>query len=109
RHPRGAGTYPRVLGRYVRELNWLSLEEAIRKMTSLPAERLGLRDRGLIRTGFKADLVLFDPKTVIDRATFAEPQLISAGIHRVFVNGVEVWRERAVTGKRPGRPLRKSE
>ncbi|HJP95649.1 MAG TPA: D-aminoacylase, partial [Pyrinomonadaceae bacterium] len=74
RHPRGAGTYPRVLGRYVRELHWLTLPEAIRKMTSLPAQRFKLNDRGLIRAGFKADLVAFDPNQIIDRATFQEPQ-----------------------------------
>ena len=71
-HPRGAGTFPRVLGRFVREKHWLTLPEAIRKMTSLPAQRLGLRDRGALRKGTFADLVLFDPETVIDRATFAQ-------------------------------------
>lgn len=107
RHPRGTGTYPRVLGRFVRELHWLTLPEAIRKMTSLPAARFKLKDRGLIRKGFKADLVLFNPTSVIDRATFKEPQLISEGIRRVFVNGVEVWRDGAVTGNRPGVALRR--
>jgi len=107
RHPRGAGTYPRVLGRFVRELHWLSLPEAIRKMTGLPAQRLKLKDRGLIRPGFKADIVLFDPNRIIDRSTFKEPQLISEGVERVFVNGVEVWTGGAVTGKRPGQPLRR--
>ncbi|MGH9908165.1 MAG: N-acyl-D-amino-acid deacylase family protein, partial [Pyrinomonadaceae bacterium] len=102
RHPRGAGTYPRVLGRFVRERRWLSLSEAIRKMTSLPAARLKLKDRGLIRVGFKADIVLFDAERVIDRATFTQPELISEGINRVFVNGGEVWRDGAVTGNRPG-------
>lgn len=106
RHPRGAGSYPRVLGRYVRELRWLTLTEAIRKMTSLPARRFKLRDRGLVRPGFKADLVLFDPARVIDRATFKEPQLISEGVKRVFVNGEEVWDDGKVTGRRPGRALR---
>ncbi|MGI9166567.1 MAG: N-acyl-D-amino-acid deacylase family protein, partial [Pyrinomonadaceae bacterium] len=106
RHPRGAGTYPRVLGRFVRELHWLSLPEAIRKMTSLPAARFSLKDRGLIKPGFKADLVLFDPQSVIDRATFPQPQLTSEGIKRVFVNGIEVWRDNAATGHRPGRALR---
>jgi N-acyl-D-amino-acid deacylase len=106
RHPRGAGTYPRVLGRYVRELHWLTLQEAIRKMTSLPAARLKLANRGLIRAGFKADLVLFDPLSVIDRATFEQPQAISEGVKRVFVNGVEVWREGAATGSSPGVALR---
>lgn len=106
RHPRGAGSYPRVLGRYVRELRWLTLPEAIRKMTSLPAQRFGLRDRGLIRPGYKADLVLFDPDRIIDRSTFKEPQLISEGVKRVFVNGEEVWADQKVKGHRPGRALR---
>lgn len=107
RHPRGAGTYPRVLGRFVREWHWLTLPEAIRKMTSLPASRLRLTDRGLIRQSYKADLVLFDPATVIDNATFEKPGLISAGVNRVFVNGVEVWRDGASTGNRPGKALRR--
>jgi N-acyl-D-amino-acid deacylase len=106
RHPRGAGSYPRVLGRYVRELRWLSLPEAIRKMTSLPAARFKLADRGMIRAGFKADVVLFDPQQIIDRATFKEPQLTAEGVKRVFVNGQEVWVEGSVTGNRPGRALR---
>ena len=108
RHPRGAGSYPRVLGRYVRELGWLSLPEAVRKMTEMPARRLGLNDRGLLRAGMKADIVLFDAGRVIDRSTFKEPGLIAEGIKRVFVNGVEVWRDGAATGKRPGRVLRHS-
>jgi N-acyl-D-amino-acid deacylase len=106
RHPRGAGSYPRVLGRYVRELRWLTLPEAIRKMTSLPAQRFGLRDRGLVRPGFKADLVLFDPARIIDRSTFHQPQLISEGVKRVFVNGEEVLIDGKVSGRRPGRALR---
>lgn len=106
RHPRGAGSYPRVLGRYVRELRWLTLPEAIRKMTSLPAQRFGLHDRGLIRPGYKADLVLFDPDRVIDRSTFQEPELISEGVKRVFVNGEEVWVNGKPSGRRPGRALR---
>jgi N-acyl-D-amino-acid deacylase len=106
RHPRGAGTYPRVLGRFVRELRWLSLPEAIRKMTSFPAARFKLQDRGLIRAGFKADLVLFDPVRVIDRATFKDPQLVADGVKRVFVNGVEVWNDGKATGERSGQALR---
>lgn len=109
RHPRGAGSYPRVLGRYVRESHWLTLPEAIRKMTSLPAQRFKLKDRGLIRAGFKADLVVFDPKRIIDRATFQEPQLTSEGVQRVFVNGVEVWTDGKITGDRPGQALRRSQ
>jgi N-acyl-D-amino-acid deacylase len=106
RHPRGAGTYPRVLGHYVRELGWLSLPEAIRKMTSSPAQRFKLSDRGLIKSGFKADVVLFDPRQIIDRATFKDPQLVAEGVKRVFVNGREVWIDGAVTGSRPGQALR---
>ena len=109
RHPRGAGSYPRVLGRYVRELRWLTLPEAIRKMTALPAQRFKLKDRGLIRAGFKADLVVFDARSIIDRATFQQPQLTSEGVQRVFVNGVEVWSDGKVTGERPGQALRRSE
>jgi N-acyl-D-amino-acid deacylase len=101
-HPRGAGTFPRVLGRFVREENWLTLTEAIRKMTSLPAARLGLRDRGIIRLGMKADLVLFDPATVIDRSTFEQPRLRARGIYRVFVNGRPVWTGDSPDGPRPG-------
>ena len=98
--------FPRVLGHFVRELHWITLTEAIRKMTSLPAWRLGLKDRGLIRPGYKADIVLFDRNRVIDRSTFQQPQLTAEGINRVFVNGVEVWRDGATTGNRPGRALR---
>ena len=106
RHPRGAGSYPRVLGHYVRKLGWLSLPEAIRKMTSLPAKRFKLADRGLIRVGFKADVVVFDPNTIIDRATFKEPQVISEGVKFVFVNGREVWANGGATSHRPGKALR---
>jgi N-acyl-D-amino-acid deacylase len=105
KHPRGAGTFPRVLGRFVREKHWLTLPEAIRKMTSLPAQRLGLRDRGTLRKGAFADLVLFDPQTVIDRATFGQPQELPVGIKAVFVNGVQVWDENRPTDARPGRVL----
>jgi N-acyl-D-amino-acid deacylase len=108
RHPRGAGSFPRVLGQFVREKRWLTLTDAVRKMTSLPASRLGLKDRGLIKPGYKADLVLFDPATVIDSSTFEKPLLISKGINRVFVNGIEVWNGSAVTGKKPGKALRRN-
>lgn len=106
-HPRGAGTFPRVLGLYVRERGWLTLPEAIRKMTSLPAQRLGWKDRGVLREGAFADLVLFNPDTVIDRSTFAEPTLTPVGIEKVFVNGVAVWSDGKATGERPGRVLPK--
>jgi L-aminopeptidase/D-esterase-like protein/N-acyl-D-aspartate/D-glutamate deacylase len=105
RHPRGAGTFPRVLGRFVRERQWLTLEEAIRKMTSLPAARLKLTDRGVVRPGAWADLVLFDRATVIDRSTFDEPSALSAGIRHVWVNGTLVWEEPRTTGARPGRVI----
>ncbi len=107
RHPRGAGTFTRVLGRFVRERGWLTLEEAVRKMTAAPASRLGLSDRGLIREGMKADLVIFDPKRVIDRSTFKEPLLLSVGIERVFVNGEAVWEQGKPTGRLPGTVIRK--
>jgi N-acyl-D-amino-acid deacylase len=107
RHPRGTGTFPRVLGRFVRENKWMSLEEAIRKMSSMPADRLGLKDRGRIRKGLKADLVLFDANTVIDNATFVQPQVTSAGIRAVFVNGVKVWDGEKVTGATSGSILRR--
>ncbi|MFY9554264.1 MAG: D-aminoacylase [Blastocatellia bacterium] len=107
RHPRGAGTFPRVLGRFVRERQWLTLEEAVRKMTSAPASRLGLYDRGVIREGMKADLVILDPKRVTDRSTFKEPQLLPVGIERVFVNGETVWEEGKTTGRLPGIVIRK--
>jgi N-acyl-D-amino-acid deacylase len=108
RHPRGAGTFPRVLGRFVREKRWFPLEEAVRKMTSAPAARLGLANRGLIRKGMKADLVIFDPAKVIDRSTFKEPQLLSVGIERVFVNGEAVWEQGKTTGRLPGAVLRRA-
>ena len=105
RHPRGAGTFPRVLGLFVRERKWLTLEDAIRKMTSLPASRLKLTDRGVLTTGAWADLVLFDPATVIDRSTFNDPFTISTGIRGVWVNGTKVWDDTRPTGARPGSVL----
>ena len=108
-HPRLWGTFPRVLGHYCRELGLFSLEEAVRRMTGLPAERFGLRDRGLIRPGAYADLVIFDPDTVIDRATFESPIQASAGITLVMVNGRPVWRDGAETGNRSGRALRRQD
>src|SRR5690606_31007822 len=87
-HPRVYGTFPRVLGRYVREKNLLSLEEALKKMTSLPAKRIGLADRGSIEVGKKADIVIFDPTSIIDKATFSHPHQYPEGIQYVLVNGV---------------------
>mgnify|MGYP000070600594 CR=1 FL=1 len=105
-HPRAYGTFPRVLGRYVREKKVLSLEEAIRKMTSLPAGKLGLQDRGLIREGFWADILIFDPNTVTDRATYQDPHQFPEGIHYVIVNGQIVVEKGKHTGKLPGKVLR---
>jgi N-acyl-D-amino-acid deacylase len=105
RHPRGAGTFPRVLGLYVREKKWLSLPEAIHKMTLLPAQRLGWKDRGVLREGAFADLVLINAGTVIDRSTFQKPFELPSGIEKVFVNGVLVWDAGKATGARPGRVL----
>jgi N-acyl-D-amino-acid deacylase len=101
-HPRGAGTFPRVLGRFVREKHWLSLPDAIRKMTSLPAHRLNWPDRGVLKEGAFADLVLFNPNTVLDRSTFEKPQELPIGIEKVFVNGQMVWDSGKPTGARPG-------
>jgi N-acyl-D-amino-acid deacylase len=106
-HPRSYGTFPRVLGRYVRERSLLSLAEAVRKMTSLPAARLGFTDRGLVRPGFAADLVLFDPETVADLSTWADPHRYATGVVHLLVNGEAVIRDGALTGNRPGRVLRK--
>ncbi len=105
-HPRAYGSYPRILGRYVREQKLLTLEDAIRKMTSLPADRLGLRDRGQVRAGFFADIVVLDPNTIIDRATYDKPHQLSEGIRDVFVNGTAVVSDGAVTGAKPGRAVR---
>ncbi|MEW6320968.1 MAG: D-aminoacylase [Acidobacteriota bacterium] len=105
-HPRSFGTFPRVLGRYVREEKVLTLEEAVRRMSSLPAATLGLSDRGLIETGRAADLVIFDPETVADRATFEDPFQYPVGIDTVVVNGQVVLDEGTHTGARPGRVLR---
>jgi N-acyl-D-amino-acid deacylase len=105
-HPRGAGTYPRVLGRYVRQRRDVPLVTAIRKMSGMPARRLGLSDRGLLKPGMKADVVVFDPRTVIDRSTATDPQARPAGIEDVFVNGVAVVEAGKTTAARPGRALR---
>ena len=106
-HPRGFGSFPRVLGHYVRELKVLSLEDAVRKMTSLSASNVGITDRGIIRPGLAADLVLFDPKTVSDRATIKSPHVLSTGIKMVWVNGEIVFEDGKTTGRYPGRALRR--
>lgn len=105
-HPRGYGNNVRVLGHYVRELQIISLEDAIRKMTSLPAQTFGFRDRGMVREGFAADLTIFDDKTVADRATFEKPHQYPVGISFVIVNGELVFSDERMTGERPGMALR---
>jgi dihydroorotase/N-acyl-D-amino-acid deacylase len=105
-HPRAYGTMPRVLGHYVRELKLLTLEEAVRRMTSQAAARAGFDDRGIVRRGMKADLVVFDPETIRDVATYGDPHHFSEGVVDVVVNGVPVMRDGVMTGSLPGRALR---
>lgn len=105
-HPRAYGTYPRILGRFVRELKLLTLEDAIRRMSSAVAARLGLRDRGLLHEGMFADVVVFDENTIIDLATPEKPHQLSKGVEQVFVNGVQVLKDGVHTGAKPGRALR---
>ncbi|MFQ5876977.1 MAG: amidohydrolase family protein [Acidobacteriota bacterium] len=108
-HPGAYGAFPRVLGHYVRERQLLPLPEAIRKMTSLPAGRLGLRDRGLLREGFKADLVVFDPARIADRSDFADPRRSAAGIDAVIINGVRVVEDGIFRPVAAGRVLRRGD
>lgn len=104
-HPRAYGAFARVLGTYVRQQALISLPEAIRRLTSLPATNLGLTQRGLLREGYFADVVIFDPKTIADHATYANPHQYATGVKHVFVNGVQVLREGEHTGAKPGRAL----
>lgn len=104
-HPRSYGTFVRVLGRYARELKLVTLEDAVRKMTAMPAARLGLVDRGLLRPGMKADIAVFDPDRVGDRATFEQPHQYAVGVELVLVNGQVVFENGAMTAARPGRVL----
>ena len=106
-HPRFYGTYPRILGCYVREQSLMSLETAVRKMTGMPAERLRLDDRGRVEEGLVADLTIFDPDEVIDRSTFEDPHQLAEGVHHVLVNGEAVISDGAHTGARSGRVLRR--
>ena len=106
-HPRLWGTFPRVLGHYARDQGLFSLETAVHKMTGLSAGRFGLADRGVLEVGAMADLVLFDPETVIDTATFERPKQPARGIDLVMVNGRTIWRDGASTGARPGRAIRR--
>jgi N-acyl-D-amino-acid deacylase len=105
-HPRSAGTFPRILGYYAREQKVLPMEEAVRKMTSLPAQRLGLSDRGKIALGYVADLVLFNPETVLDRSTIEKWDAPPDGIPGVMVSGKWVVRDGKITGERPGKVIR---
>lgn len=105
-HPRLWGTFPRVLGHYVRDVGLFGLEEAVFRMTGLPAREFGIDRRGRLTAGHFADIVVFDPATVADRATFEQPQQAAAGIELVFVNGSLVWRDGRATGARPGHVLR---
>jgi dihydroorotase/N-acyl-D-amino-acid deacylase len=102
-HPRSYGNMTRVLGKYVRDEKVIPLEDAIRKMSSAVADRLSIHDRGLLKQGMFADVVVFDPATVADRATYEQPHQLSAGIKEVFVNGVAVVHQGSVTGAKPGR------
>jgi len=105
-HPRGFGTFPRILGRYVRQDSVITLEFAVRKMTSLAAQRVGINDRGLLKPGMYADITVFDPNTIIDRSTYEMPSQLATGVSYVLVNGVPVVDNGQVTGALPGRALR---
>jgi len=107
-HPRGAGTFPRVLGVYVRDRGLVTLERAVARGTSMPARRMGFADRGTIRVGARADLVAFDPAAIADRSTFTSPTRTPAGVAYVWVAGVAVWADGQPTGARPGRAIRSS-
>jgi N-acyl-D-aspartate/D-glutamate deacylase len=105
-HPRWYGAFPRVLGKYVREEGVLTLPEAVRKMTSMNAEKVGIADRGLLKEGWKADITIFDPATVKDEATFENPHQYASGIPYVIVNGSVVIDQGEHTGAKPGRVIR---
>jgi dihydroorotase/N-acyl-D-amino-acid deacylase len=105
-HPRSYGTYPRILGRFVRDQRILTLEDAVRKMSGAVAERLSIRDRGELREGMYADVMIFDPNTIIDKATYEKPHQLSVGVKYVLVNGTPVVSEGKVTGAKPGRVVR---
>ncbi|HEV2728409.1 MAG TPA: amidohydrolase family protein, partial [Terriglobales bacterium] len=105
-HPRAYGTFPRILRKYVREEKKLTLEDAIRKMSALPAQRMRLADRGVLKAGMWADVTIFDPATVRDLATFENPNQLSEGMQYVLVNGVPVIDEAKMTGALPGKVLR---
>jgi len=105
-HPRAYGTFPRILRKYVREEHALTLPDAIRKFTALPAQKLRLADRGVLKQGMWADVVVFDPEKITDKATFEDPNQLSVGMDYVLVNGVAVIEREKMTGKLPGKVLR---
>ena len=105
-HPRGWGSFPRILGKYVRDEQLITLEEAVRKMTSRPAIRVGLTDRGILRAGMMADITVFDAATIKDVATFDDPNRYATGVKFVLVNGRAVVADGRITSERPGRALR---
>jgi dihydroorotase/N-acyl-D-amino-acid deacylase len=107
-HPRSYGTYPRILGKYVRDEHVIPLEDAVRKMTSAVAARLLIADRGLLRPGMYADIVVFDPERIQEKSTYEKPLQLSTGMHVVLINGVEVVRDGRHTGAKPGRIVRGS-
>jgi N-acyl-D-amino-acid deacylase len=107
-HPRAYGTFPRILGHYVRDEHLFTLEEAVRKMTSLAASRAGFTDRGLLAPGKKADVVVFDPQVIRDVSTYEDPHHFSVGISNVIVNGTLVLRDGKMTAQLPGRVLRRA-
>ncbi len=104
-HPRGYGTFTRYLGHYIRDRGVLSLEEGVRRITSMPAEQVGIHERGLIQPNYYADLVLFDPDTIIDRSTTDSPHIPSVGVRKVWVNGALTYENGADTGARSGRTI----
>jgi N-acyl-D-amino-acid deacylase len=104
-HPRAYGNFARLLGKYVREEKVITLEEAIRRLTGLPATNLGLDRRGFLKADYFADIVVFDPKTIADRATFEQPHQFAVGVKHVFVNGAQVLKDGEHTGAKPGRAL----
>ena len=105
-HPRAYGNFARFLGRYVRERQVMPLEEAIRRLTTLPAQSIAIRERGALQVGYYADVVVFDPATIGDHSTFAEPHAYSTGVRDVFVNGEQVLRNGEHTGATPGQVVR---
>ena len=102
-HPRAFGSFARVLGKYVRDEKLISMEEAIRRLSGFPADNLGINNRGYLKPGYFADIVIFDPKLINDKATFEEPLQFAVGVEQVFVNGIQVISDSDHTGKFPGR------